>query len=278
MRHLLGVPLMRQGHVLGALYLTDRLDGQPFTAVDEEIVGMFGTHAAVVVQNARLYDDLQALAVERERQYIAREMHDGLAQVLGFVNTKAQAVEEFLRNGDTPMARHHLAELSQAARGVYADVREGIVALRVQSGADHGLREVLDEYVEEFRQFARVPVDIAWELDEASPQISPIAEVQVIRIIQEALTNVRRHAGACSAVVTLRAASGTLEVIVRDDGRGFDPAHVSRGQWPQFGLQAMRERAESIGGSLEIESRPGKGTVVRARFPGALAQREAVRA
>ena len=276
MKHLLGVPLMQQGRVLGALYLADRFDGEAFTAIDEEIVGMFATHAAVVIQNARLHDDLQALAVERERQYIAREMHDGLAQVLGFVNTKAQAVEEFLRNGDTPMARHHLAELSQAARRVYADIREGIVALRVQSSGDRGLREVLDEYVEEFRQFARIPVEVAWELAEGTLQISPTAEVQVVRIIQEALTNVRRHAGAHAAVVTLRAAGGALEVTVRDDGRGFDLAHVSRGHWPQFGLQAMRERAESIGGSLEVESRPGAGTVVRARFPGVLAQRGAV--
>jgi len=268
MTHLLGVPLPHQGRVLGALCLSDRIDGEPFTEIDEEIVGMFATHAAVVVQNARLHDDLQALAVERERQHIAREMHDGLAQVLGFVNTKAQAVEQFLRNGDTAMARQHLAELSEAARRVYADVREGIIALRVQSGGDHDFREVLEEYVEEFRQFARLPVHVAWEVDARDLQVSPVTEVQVVRIIQEALTNVRRHAGAGSAEVTLRAAGDALEVTVCDDGRGFDPTHVSRGHWPQFGLQAMRERAESVGGTLELESGPGKGTTVRARFPG----------
>ena len=123
----------------------------------------------------------------------------------------------------------------------------------------------------------RPPIN-AWELDEGQLQVSPIAEVQMIRIIQEALTNIRRHAGAQSAAVTLRAAGATLEVTVRDDGRGFDPAHVSRGYWPQFGLQAMRERAESIGGSLTVESCPGEGAVVVARFPGALAQRGAVQA
>lgn len=278
MTRLLGVPLTHQGRVLGALYLCDRRDGQPFSAVDEEIVGMFATHAAIVVQNARLYDDLQALAVEAEHQHIAREMHDGLAQVLGFVNTKAQAVEQFLRNGDSVMAREQLAELSKAARDVYADIREGIVALRAQSGGDRPVRDVLDEYVEEFRQFARLPVTVTWEVEPNDLRISPLAEVQLVRIIQEALTNVRRHAGARSVAITLRPRGDALEVTVQDDGRGFDPAHIQRGHWPQFGLQAMRERAESVGGTLDVDSRPGEGTLVRARFPAALAQVGAVRA
>jgi signal transduction histidine kinase len=277
MKHLLGVPLVHQGRVLGALYLADRLDGQPFTAIDEEIVGMFATHAAVVLQNARLYDEVQALAVESERQHIAREMHDGLAQVLGFVNTKAQAAEQFLRNGDPDTARQHLAELSEAARRVYADIREGIIALRVQSGGGRSLRQVLEEYVEEFQQFARIEVNVAWELDSDDLEISQPVEVQLMRIVQEALTNVRKHSHARSAPVVLRAEGDTLEVTVQDDGRGFDPERVSRGAWPQFGLQAMRERAESVGGSLVIESHPGRGTTVRARFPDALVRKGAVR-
>jgi signal transduction histidine kinase len=277
MTQLLGVPLVHQQRVLGALYLGDRLDGEPFSAVDEEIAGMFATHAAVVLENARLYDDLQALAVERERQHIAREMHDGLAQVLGFVNTKAQAAEQFLRSGDAATARQHLAELSEAARRVYADIREGIVALRVQSGGDRSLRQVLEAYVEEFRQFSRIEVEVSWQLDEDEPRVSQLAEVQMMRIIQEALTNVRRHASAQSAIVTLRESHGALEVVVRDDGRGFDPAQVSRGQWPQFGLRAMRERAESVGGTLEVQSAPGEGTTVRARLPAAPVRTAAVR-
>jgi signal transduction histidine kinase len=277
MTHLLGVPMVHQGRVLGALYLTDRLDGQPFTAIDEEIVGMFATHAAVVVQNARLYDEVQALAVESERHHIAREMHDGLAQVLGFVNTKAQAAEQFLRNGDTGNARHHLAELSEAARQVYADIREGIIALRVQSGSGRSLRQVLEKYVEEFRQFARIDVEVVWELDGEELDISQTIEVQLMRIVQEALTNVRRHAHARSAVVTFARQGETVEITIADDGQGFDPERITRGSWPQFGLQAMRERAESVGGSLEIDSHPGQGTRVSARFPGALVQKDTVR-
>jgi signal transduction histidine kinase len=277
MKHLLGVPLTHGGNLLGTLYLADRIDGKQFTAVDEEIVGMFATHAAVVVQNARLYDDVQALAVEQERQYIAREMHDGLAQVLGFVNTKAQAAEQFLRNGDAAMARQHLAELSEAARRVYADIREGIIALRVQSGGGRSLRQVLEEYVEEFRQFARIEVEVVWEFDDDSLQVSQVVEVQLLRIIQEALTNVRRHARARAAVVTLQRAGEGLQLTIRDDGDGFDPAGVTRGRWPQFGLRAMRERAEAVGGTLKVNSRPGAGTTVHVYFPGALERRSAVR-
>jgi signal transduction histidine kinase len=94
-------------------------------------------------------------------------------------------------------------------------------------------------------------------------------EVQVLRIVQEALSNVRRHAKASSVDVTFDMSDGTLLLTVEDNGDGFDPSSLGRGEWPRFGLQAMRERAESVGGTLSIESASGQGTVVRARFPGA---------
>jgi nitrate/nitrite-specific signal transduction histidine kinase len=99
----------------------------------------------MVVENDRLYDEVRALAVEAERQALAREMHDSLAQVLAFVNTKAQAVELYLREGDVISARQQMAELSAAAREVYADIREGISALRVEV-AGKTLAELIEGY------------------------------------------------------------------------------------------------------------------------------------
>lgn len=242
-----------------------------FDAVDAQVLEMFSTHAAIVIRNARLYEDIQALAVERERQQIAREMHDGLAQVLGFVNTKAEAVARFLERGDTGTARVQMAELAEAARKVYADIREGIVALRTQGGADgRGLDELVDEYVDEFQQFARLRVDVAWDLPPEALALSPMAEVQLLRIIQEALTNVRRHAHASTVQVRFANRDGALAVTVHDDGRGFDPQRIARGDWPQFGLRAMAERAEAAGGGLVVNSTPGIGTEVIATFPGAV--------
>ncbi len=100
MTSFLGVPIRYKRRAVGSLYLTDKAGELPFDEDDEEIVRLFSNQAAVAIQNAQLNERIQALAVETERTRISREMHDGLAQVLGYVNTKAQAVEEFLANKD----------------------------------------------------------------------------------------------------------------------------------------------------------------------------------
>lgn len=267
MTRLLGAPVVHRGQTVGALYCAGGPERAPFTDTEKEIVSMFATHAAVVIQNARLYDDVQALAVERERQHIAWEMHDGLAQVLGFVNTKGQAAQEFLRQGNLAEARLQMSELVEAARKIYTDVREGIVALRTQPGGADSLRSVIEQYVREFEHFARVPVEVRWEVEESRLHLTPVIEVQLLRIMQEALTNARRHARAQRIEVALRADGDALQLTIEDDGVGFDPQHPLRGEWPQLGLKAMGERAEAIGASLSIESHLGEGTLVTVSVP-----------
>ena len=269
-RQLLAVPVVHIGTTIGTLWLARRPSDPPFTATDEEIARMFATHAAVVVENARLYDEVQSLAVERERQHLAHEMHDGLAQVLGFVNVKAQAVEQYLRNGDTAEARLQMAELSEAAREVYGDIRQGIVALRTHVDAGGSLREALGSYLDEFAHSTGIPIEASWEVEEASLELTPAARLQLVRVVQEALANVRRHARAESASVIFSAADDALEVAIVDDGVGFEPALARAGDRPRLGLRTMEERAQAAGGTLAIESLPGEGTVVRVRLPDAV--------
>ena len=263
----LGAPIRYRGTPVGSLYLTEKAGGAPFTSDDEDVVRLFANQAAVAIHNARLYEQVQALAVETERTRISREMHDGLAQVLSYVNTKAQAVREFLDSGDVSTAGQQLGELSEAARQVYGDVREGILALRAEVGAGRSLKDALEEYVHEYEQRFDGDVDITWELDTAILALTPLQEVQVIRIVQEALTNVRKHAEARHIRVTFTHTGDELQIEVRDNGRGFNPLAVKRGEWPHFGLQTMQERAEAIGGHFEIDSETGRGTTVRARLP-----------
>lgn len=268
----LGVPLSYRGSVVGGLLLAEKEGGSPFGELDEEIVRMFASHAAVVIENMSIHEGMTALAIEQERQRISHELHDGLAQVLSFVNTKAQAVEQYISSGDPESAAAQLAELSQAARDVYVDVREGIVALQMQGGGDRSLRSVLDEYLEEFRSFSKLRVEARWNIQADRLALPSIVEVQLLRIVQEALTNVRRHAHASSVSVSFDGVDGELAVTVRDDGLGFDPMNLARGQWPRFGLRTMRERAESTGGMLSVDSVRGTGTVVTARFPNVVAR------
>ncbi|HEX8968925.1 MAG TPA: GAF domain-containing protein [Chloroflexota bacterium] len=267
---LLAVPITSGGRILGNLYLGDKPDGQPFTQEDEDTLVRFATQAGLAIENARLHRRVHDLAITEERERIAREMHDSLAQVLGYVNTKAQAVQELIRSGQMERAGQQVGQLSEAARAAYADVREGILGLRTSLGPKRGLLDALGEYVDRWREQSGVQASIVVEPDGGRlAALSPSAELQLLRIVQEALANVRKHAGAARVQIRLVETSRTVEAVVEDDGRGFDPrrARGSDDALPHFGLATMRERAESVGGTLEIDSSPTQGTRVIARLP-----------
>ena len=268
MTSFLGVPIRYKGRAVGSLYLTDKVGGAPFDQDDEEIVRLFSNQAAVAIQNAQLNDQIQALAVETERTRISREMHDGLAQVLGYINTKTQAIEEFVANKDFKSAEDHLKEMSETARQAYREVREGILALRTQVGTERSLSDALTEFISEFQFQLGKSTKVQHTIPD-SMNLNPLQEVQILRIVQEALTNARKHSRATTVSVTICQQNEELHVEVSDDGRGFNPLAVKRGEWPHLGLQTMQERAEAVGGTFEIESTPGKGTKIRVSVPTA---------
>jgi signal transduction histidine kinase len=191
-------------------------------------------------------------------------MHDGLAQVLAYVNAKAQAVKAFLAKGDAAEAGVQLDQLAVAAREVLADVREGILALRTRTGPERGLGEAVEEFGRRWADQSGIEVEVGFDPDLC---LSPTMELQLLRIVQEALSNVRKHAGARLARVALRRIDDRLVVEVADDGAGFDPEASRPGSAPRFGLAIMRERAASIGGTIGIHSRPGQGSRVRVDVP-----------
>jgi len=267
MKSFLGVPVISKGEVLGNLYLADKEDGGEFSAEDEELLTMFATQAAIAIENARLYAQVQTLATLTERERIAREIHDSLAQVLTYVHTKSQAVGELLRRGDLETATAQLEQLTETAFEVYADVREAILGLRTTVGRDRDLFSALEEYLQRFTEQSGIQVTLEVTPGPEAFPFRPECEIQLLRIVQEALTNVRKHAYATQAWIRFAVNGPWAVVTIEDNGRGFDPDHPRRSPWPCFGLQTMRERAEAIGGSLEVESRPGQGTQVTARIP-----------
>ena len=267
MHSLLAVPVISQGSVLGNLYLTEKLGAYSFDEHDEESLQRFATLAALAIENARLHRQVQALAVTEERERIARELHDSLAQVLGYVNTKAQATEVLIASGQNDKAMTQLTQMADAARAAYADVREGILGLRVSPEGQRSFIETLTGYLEQWQGQSGVTVALTTTPANAVIRLTPNAEVQLLRIIQEALTNVRKHAGATTAEVTLHVSDGWVEARILDNGAGFAPDDLAPRAAPRFGLSTMHERAESIGGSLEITSNPGDGTQIIARVP-----------
>ncbi len=267
----LEVPIVARGHLLGRLYLAEKVaDGRvvPFEAGDREVLELFATQAAIAIENARLHSRLEALAVVAERERIARELHDNLAQVLGYIRMRAASARRALEGGDLTAVGRVLCEVDEAVAEAYADVREAILGLRSRVGGERALPDALGEYLERFRQQSGLEVEFEADPAVREVRLPPQAEVQLLRIIQEALTNVRKHARAARVWVRLGVvADGErwFRVEVADDGCGFDPTTPPPGG--HFGLAVMRERAELAGGRLEVHSAPGRGTRVRVEVP-----------
>ena len=214
-------------------------------------------------ENARLQERLLSVAVLEERERLAREMHDHVGQILGYVNTKAQAVRALVEAGHLDEARRQLAQLEEAARQVYADLREAILSLRTAPAPHRPLDQALKEYVRRFSDLSGLPVDLSVDEAVALGALPATSQLHLIRIVQEALTNVRKHARARRAEVRCARDGDVLMIRVSDDGVGFDPS-VPGGTG--VGLETMRERAAAVGGVLTVRSAPGAGTTLEVRL------------
>jgi len=264
MRSLLAVPILCTSPFHGNLYLAEKLGAEEFSQADEETLVRFATKAAIAIDHAHLHQRLSQLAVTEERLSIAHEMHDGLAQVLASVNAKAQAVREHLRAGRGEEASRQLDQLAAAAREVYAGVLESITGLRGAASPDWRLTTALEEFAVSWQGQSGIACELRLDRE---VRLAPVAELQLLRIVQEALTNVRKHAAARRAEVKLERLDGRVVLTIADDGVGFDPAALGRSELPRFGLATMRERAESIGGAMRIGGAAASGSEVVVELP-----------
>jgi signal transduction histidine kinase len=264
MHSLLAVPVTCRGPFVGNLYLSEKVHGGEFTRDDGESLERFAVQAAIAIDNAHLHRQVADLAVAQERLRIAHEMHDGIAQVLGYVNTKVQAAIEYIRRGKTDEGLEQLRQLAEAAREAYSDVRVSIVDLRTLPGPARSFHDVLEEYIDRWQEQTGITTQLT-----VDPEVTlaPGNELQLVRIIQESLANVRKHSRATSASVDVGRRDGKLRLAVIDNGVGFSQGTLGRGVFPRFGLATMRERAESIGGTFTIESTPGGGTSICVEIP-----------
>ncbi len=261
----LAAPLKRGEDVLGALCV-GRKEPRAFQPENRELLEGLAAQAAIAIENARLYKEVGSLATLQERERIAREMHDGLAQAVGYLHLRFKTLEDRLEAGGQPPGSPELAEMRMVAKKAYADIRQSIFGLRTAVSKGLGLIPILTEYLHEFSQQSGIPVELQIE-DERATRFAVETEIQLIRVIQEALTNVWRHAAARRAQVRFALDGDMGCVTIADDGIGLPveaPADHGR---RRFGLQIMRERAEGVGGSVEIRSSQGQGTEVVARVP-----------
>jgi two-component system, NarL family, nitrate/nitrite sensor histidine kinase NarX len=261
----LALPLsLPDGQALGVLMAVRKSD-ESFAVSQKAVLETAAAQAALMIENERLTMSLEYTLVTQERTRLAREIHDGLAQMLAYLKLQASQMQTALTQGDQQRLARLLHESRQAIAEAYNETRLVIDNLRVNS--DEGLLSWLLQAAVDFEKTTHVHVVIT--LPEIAPGWLPEIQAQMIRIVQEGLNNVRKHAQAREVRISLRQLDSTepmhgsndwiLEII--DDGCGFDPDDVP--VVARYGLRGMRERAELIGAEFQITSQPARGTMVR---------------
>jgi signal transduction histidine kinase len=196
---------------------------------------------------------------------LSRELHDGFAQLVAYMLVRLDTVTGLLAANRGEEAILELERMRSVTDDLYQDVRESISELRTRV-SERGLSATVRDYVDEYED--RHGITVTVEGDEVSRGLPALVAFQLLRIVQEALANVRKHAGATNAWITFnKQRADWLQMTIRDDGKGFDPHAPPDPSRKSFGLLSMRERVESLGGELAIDSQPGKGTRVIVAIP-----------
>lgn len=263
MESFLGVPVLAGSMVLGNLYLTNKLDSPEFSAEDQAMVEMLAAHVAVAIQNARLYEQVGRLAIVDERARIGMDLHDGVIQSIYAVGLILESTRLEIQKSNVAAADGLLENAITSLNDTIRDIRNFILDLRPHRFSGN-LEQGLSRLVREFQANTMVSVTLS-----VPPEVVMTLSTPVVRAIflttQEALANVARHARATEVTVTAQNHLRGVELVITDNGRGFDVSAMR--QAVGHGLANMRARAEDLHGTFRINSAPGKGTVIRLTFP-----------
>jgi len=260
-RLVVSVPLQAKGRHVGVIDLQAQT---PRIVTPEELslLTAIGQQIGLAVENARLYEQAQQLAIVRERGRLARDLHDSVTQTLYGATLCAEAAARQLSMGQTDRAAEHLREIRTSTQTALREMRLLIFELRPGALKRDGLATALQSRLEAVEQRGGLAAELKVN---GSLQLSAEAEIGLYRIAQEALNNVLRHSHARSVVVSLQQRNGLVTLEVADDGQGFDPSAL--GASTGFGLSGIEERAARLGGRLSIDSAAGTGTRVRVEVP-----------
>ncbi len=265
-RSLVCIPLLAQDSLVGSVQIATKYDHE---WEEEELrwLALIGRLIGSLIYQIQLSERLRDLAVLEERSRIAQEIHDGLAQLIGSMRLWSDDALLSLENDNLKAVENSLNKIESAARDAYSSLRDEMLGLRVTIFPDKDLLAVISEYLTRFqRQWG---LNTILTIDESARNsrpwpISPEAEIQLIRILQEALTNVRRHADASKIFVRMSTTETRLRVRISDDGLGFDVDQIPE---DRLGMRIMRERAAHVSGSITVTSKPGAGTNLDIEIP-----------
>ena len=257
MTSLLGVPVRLKNRTIGNLYLTDKVTAEDFSEDDQRLVELFALHAAIAIENARLHEAVQHLAVIDERERIGKDLHDGIIQTLYAISLSLEDVPAVMET-DPAAAYERVDRAIDTLNRSIADLRQFVVGLRPELVDATDLGDLLAALAEQVRQNHVMEVDL--DLPDERIELAAHARGELLQIAREALSNTARHAHATSARVLLRRDADQLRMELVDDGTGFDSRAAAPGG--HLGLANMRDRAGRLGGTLEVESGQGGTTII----------------
>ncbi|MET9904900.1 GAF domain-containing sensor histidine kinase [Streptomyces sp. NPDC006446] len=275
MSDFLGLPIRDGDEIIGALFLANKLraEGGPpcpepdgrcgFTEDDEELLTILAQHAAIALTNARLYERSRELTIAEERSRLAHELHDAVSQKLFSLRLTAQAAATLV-DRDPSRAKGELQQVAALAAEATEELRAAVVELRPAALDEDGLVATLRTQIQVLDRAHSARVTFSSNGVRALPASQ---EEAMLRVAQEALHNALRHSGATRVAVTLERRGPGAVLRVTDDGSGFEPTAI-RSAGRHLGLVSMRDRSSGVGGTLTVESAPGKGTMIEMEVPG----------
>jgi signal transduction histidine kinase len=263
MESFLGTPVRAGNEILGNLYLTEKTEGGEFTKTDEELIELLAAHAAIAIQNARLYEQVGRAAIVEERSRIGMDLHDGVIQAIYAVGLTLESARLLLPEEENEEAVTLIDGAIDGLNDAIRDIRNFILDLRPRR-FEGNLGDGLARLAREFQANTMVPVHVSATRETLSGLPIPVSRA-IFFTVQEALANVARHARAEKVTIATERRDHGIYLRVEDNGCGFDvtrQAHTTG-----HGLANMRARAEEHDGSFEVESEPGEGTTIHLRLP-----------
>ena len=212
--------------------------------------------------NLNIRRRIERESIIEERKRMRREIHDGIAQSLGYLNLKAGLLQQSLSKGESDFLPQAVKEIQEVIQNTYTDIRESVDSLTLEKES-FSLLPSLNKYLQDFS--SKTQIEVEADLPKRGINLLPNEELQFLRIAQEALSNVRKHAEASKVWLSLRESDAGVELVIKDNGRGFNLQ--GENQKGHHGLQIMRERIEGLGGTLSINSQPDEGTEIKAILP-----------
>jgi two-component system nitrate/nitrite sensor histidine kinase NarX len=262
---MIAVPLCYRGKVLGVYNLFTEHPGLVEREDMKNLLTSIGHHLGMAIEKARLDEEANVLSIMEERTRLANELHDSLAQSLASLRFQVRVLDETLHSGKESALWQELEIIENSIDEAYTELRELIAHFRAPMDK-RGLIPAIEQAVERFRRNSDIRAFLQLEWD--NTKLPAEIEIQVLRIVQEALANIRKHSEANAVRVLMRASKDKrCMVMVEDDGIGIQNKVMEGGPGEHLGLNILQERAARIGGDLKIESEPGEGTRIILRFP-----------